>query len=651
MVHDPSGRTATARRFAGAVPILRWLPSYRRRNLAGDVLAGAVVAALLVPQSLGYARIAGVPIEVGLYAVPLALVAYAIFGSSPQLVVGPASTVAIVSGSLVVGITREHPDQVVAVTAALALATGLVLIAVGLMRVGWVAEFLSKPIVTGFVFGLTLTIVVGELPALLGLPKPSGDLLGVLVGTARNLGSVDGLTALVGAVSLAGLFLGGRFAPRVPWGLVTLVAGTALSARLDLAGRGVTTVGPVPSGLPPLGLPRIDPSLVGPVLVGGVSLALVALAEGLAASRMFAARGGYQVRTEQELVGMGAANLAAGISGGLAVAGSLSKTAAAAQAGGRSQVVGLAAAVVVVIAILTITQHIDDLPLAVLSAIVVSAVWRLMDVASLRRYRAIRRADFVAALVAMLGVVVFGPLPGLGIAIATSLLAIIYRSSRPRVEVMGKIDGEKAAWGRLQKHPDRRPVPGVLVVRLDAPLFWANSATIEQRLLDEVAAWPGTRAVVLDLEATTQLDTTTVDGLDHLLEQLRRSGVDLFLVRVLHPVHAVLARAGFLDRLGPEHVWHSISQGVRAARRLTGLKKAAVEAGVEAAEEEPEHPAHAERLAVDVDGLPGPNGLQEHNGSPGQEGPDRAVAPVAGGERRLDAPAGTEDGVDRPGPS
>lgn len=585
-----AGRVLDRACLARVAPIAGWLPTYQRRRLPGDLVAGAVVAALLIPQSLGYASIAGVPLAVGLYGVPLGLLAYAVFGSSPQLVVGPASTVAIVSGSLVAGLTRDRPADVAAVTSALALATGLVLVAVGVMRIGWVAEFLSRPIVTGFVCGLTLTIIVGELPVLLGIPRPEGDLVGVLVGTVQDLGATHGLTALLSVVSLAVLLGGTALTPRVPWGLLVLLSGIVASMAFDLADRGVATVGAVPSGLPPLALPGIDASLVGPVLVAGLSVALIALAEGLSASRLFAAQGGYHVRTEQELVGMGAANLASGLSGGLAVTGSLSKTSAAAQAGGRSQVVGLSAAVVVVVALLTITPYLEELPLAVLSAIVVAAVWRLIDVAALRRYARIRRADFVAALVGLGGVVLFGPLPGLGIAIATSLLAIIYRSSRPRLEVMGKISGEKAAWGRLAKHPDRTPVPGVVVVRLDAPLFWANVATVEQGLLDELARWPDTRALVIDLEATTVLDTTTVDSLAQLVPRLRERGVDVFFVRVLHTAHAVLVRAGFVDLLGPEHVWHSISQGVKAARRITGLKKDAVEAGVEGPEEEQEAP-------------------------------------------------------------
>ena len=570
---DTTTRSQRWERMARVVPMMQWLPEYPRDRLRGDILAGAVVAALLVPQSLGYARIAGVPVQVGLYAVPLALLAYAVLGSSPQLIVGPASTVAIVSGSLVADIARSNPEEAVAITSALAIAAGIVLGVIGLLRIAWLAEFLSKPIVTGFVFGLTVTIIIGELPTLLGIAKPPGDLIGVLVRTLQTISEMHVPTAIVGGVALAMLFGGRKLSPSVPWGLVTLVVAVVASRLLDLQAEGVAVVGDVPAGLPPIGLPLIPRHKLAAVVVGGASLALVALAEGLAATRLFATRGGYRVETERELIGMGAANVAAGFSGGLTVAGSLSKTAAAEGAGGSSQVTGLTAAAVVVAVLVAFTWFFTELPLAVLSAIVVAAVWGLMDVTAMRRYRLVHKADFTAGAVGAGSVVLFGPLFGLGIAIAVSLLAIIYRSSSPRIEVLGKISEEKAAWGRVRGHPDRIPVPGVVVVRLDAPLFWANATAIEERLLTEVAKWPDTRALVLDLEASTQLDTTSADVLLHLADELERLDINLYLARVLHRVEHVLERSGFVDVVDQEgHFWHSISQCVRAARRDTGLK-------------------------------------------------------------------------------
>ncbi|HET7901281.1 MAG TPA: SulP family inorganic anion transporter [Candidatus Nanopelagicales bacterium] len=566
-----AGSPRASRRW---LPVAAWLPAYRASRLPGDVLAGAVVAALAVPQALGYAGIAGVPVQVGLYAIPLALVAYAVLGSSPHLVVGPVSTVSVLSGSLVAGFAHGNVTQAVALTSALAIAAGIGLAIGGIARVGWAVEFLSRPIITGFVFGLVLLIVLGELPSLLGMPPESGDVVARVIGLLGHLGDAQLVTSLVGLVSLAVLFVGARFLPRVPWGLVVLVGSIALSSWLDLASQGVATVGRVPQGVPPLGLPGIDPSDIPPVIVGGLAIGLVALAEGMSAARIFAIRLDYRIDADQELLATGAANVAAGLSGGLGVGGSLSKTASAVRAGSSSQVTGLVASGFALLVLVMFTSSLTDLPRAALSAIVIQAVWGLLDLDALKRYVAVRRNDFLAAIAAMIGVLLLGPLYGLLFAIGQSLLGLVYRSSRVHVDVMGKVPGEKAAWGSAQRHPERRTIDGVLVLRLDVPLFWANATEVVTQVLEAVDEHPGTHSLLLDLEATSQLDTTSVDALDVLLAKLRARGVELYLVRVFQRARAVLRRSGFMDRLGAERMWHSISAGVRAAREVQAERAA-----------------------------------------------------------------------------
>ena len=296
------------------VPAVRWLPRYERGWLRGDVVAGAVVAALAIPQALGYASIAGAPVEVGLYAVPVALIAYAVFGSSRQLVVGPVSTVSVLSGSLLAGFGVAGTARAASYTAALALGSGLVLVTAGFLGVGWVAEFLSKPIVTGFVLGLTVLVILNEVPHLLGVPTPKGQVVERVgsLGESLTRGEADLATVIVSAVSLLVLFGGQRLAPRVPWGLVVLLGGIAASSALDLRARGVEVVGPVPRGLPTPGLPSVAAGDLPALLGAGAALALVGLAEGLSAARLFAARGGYRVDADQELLASGAANLGSG---------------------------------------------------------------------------------------------------------------------------------------------------------------------------------------------------------------------------------------------------------------------------------------------------------------------------------------------------
>ena len=554
------------------LPIVSWAPRYRRRWFGGDLLAGLVVAALAVPQALGYAGIAGVPVVVGIYAIPAALIAYAIFGSSPHLVVGPVSTVSVVSGSIVVPMAAGDTDRAVALTAALAIGAGLGLLAAGLLRLGWAAEFLSRPIVTGFVFGLVLVIIIGEIPKLFGLPPVSGNSIEQSIQLVRSITQLDTLTTLLGVGALAVLFLGARFAPRVPWGLVVLIAAIVISSAADLADRGVVVVGEVPKGLPPIGLPGIELDDIAPVVFGGLAMAMVGLAEGLSAARLFAAKEGYSIDSNQELVGSGAANIAAGISGGLGVAGSLSKTAASRRSGGQTQVTGLMTAIIVLLVLVLLAELLAPLPRAVLSAIVIQAVWGLMDTAALKRYRGIRRNDFVSAIAAMIGVLLFGPLYGLLIAIGQALLGLVYRFSRIDLEVMGRVPDEKAAWGSIRNHPERRTYDGIVVVRLDAPLFWANASDACDGVLACVQeAGDDVRAVLLDLEATSQLDTTSIDALELLLQRLQDRGIDLYLVRVFYQARQTLARAEFIERLGEERMWHSISAGVRAARKAAEL--------------------------------------------------------------------------------
>lgn len=553
------------------LPIAGWLPRYRRSWIAGDLLAGLVVAALAIPQSLGYAGIAGVPIIVGLYAIPLALIAYAALGSSPRLVVGPVSTVSVLSGSLVADLAGGDPSRAVALTSALAIGAGLGLLIGGVLRLGWAAEFMSRPIVTGFVFGLVLLIIIGEIPSLIGIPATSGEVQDRVWTIVTSLDEADLTTVALGIGALAIIVVGARVAPRIPWGLLVLVGGIALSSSLDLASQGVVTVGPVPQGLPPFGLPDIGIGDLSGVAFGGMALAMVGLAEGLSAARMFAARSGTRLDTDQELLATGAANVAAGLSGGLGVAGSLSKTAAADRSGARTQLTGVAAAVIVLVVLVSLTQLLAPLPRAVLSAIVIQAVWGLMDVSAFRRYLRIRRNDFTSALAAMLGVLLLGPLYGLLVAVGLAVLGLVYRSSRVETDVMGRVPEEKAAWGSINDHPERRTYDGIVVLRLDVPLFWANAAEIKDRVLATVDDYPDAQVLLLDLEATSQIDTTSIDMLEELLDLLRARGIDLHLVRVFYRARLTLARAGFLERLGDDRVWHSISAGVRAARATHGL--------------------------------------------------------------------------------
>lgn len=556
-------------------PGLRLLPRYRRQYLPGDLGAGFLVAALAVPQALGYATVAGVPVQVGLYTLPPALLAYALFGSSRLLFVGPVSTVSVLSGSIVRGLSGGDPVLATQLTAALAVVAGIVLVAAGLLRIGWVAQFLSEPIVAGFVAGLVALIVVGEVPGLAGLDVPQGSLTERIWELASHLHQAHAITLCVGLGALVMLFVGSALAPRLPWSLLTLLAGIGVSAWLGLADRGVHVIGALPTGWPLPTVPDLPISQWTGLITGGLAVAAVAIAEGLAAGRAFTVTRSSgrepRVHDNDELIGHGVANLASGVCGGMGVGGSLSKTAANARAGAHTQLSGVFAAVVVLVFVFAATGLLRELPRAVLSAIVIHAVWGLVRPSDFRDYARVRRNDFVGSMVAFFGVLALGPLGGLLVAVAQSLLGLVYRSMQVNIDEMGRVSGEKAAWGSVANDPSRRTYSGIVVLRPDGPLFWANAAAITDRIRHESGEREGLRAVVLDLEATNQFDVTTTGRLTELLRHLRSTGVDLYLVRVFGDVKTVLARAGFLDELGPDHVWHSIAAGVKAAKRAPGL--------------------------------------------------------------------------------
>lgn len=540
---------------------------FSRSTMRGDLLAALVVTALMVPQSLGYAALAGAPVQTGLYALPLALGVYAFVGSSPQLIVGPVSTVSVLTGSIVASHGAKSPQEALALVTALAIISGLILMVAGFLRLGWVADFLSKPIVTGFVFGLSILIVVGEIPTLLGLPRGSGNFFGRVSGIAGHLGEIQPKNAAVGAVALAVLFLGPRIKSVVPWGLVVVIGGLVVAKFVDFPAAGIAEIGKVPSGLPGLAIPDLSVGDMGGLLASGAALAMVGLAESLSAARLFASQNGYHVDANRELIGTGAANVAAGFSGGIGVGGSLSKTAAADNSGGRSPLTSLATMGLVVVVVLFFAPSLGGLPKVVLSAVVVHAVWPLMDLNALARYRSIRRNDFVGALAALVGVLVLGTLYGLLAAIAQSILGLIYRTSRIEVDVLGKVRSEKAAWGSVDRNPKNPTVNGIMVLRLTKPLFWVNAAAAVELITTEIEAEPDTEAVIINMEATNQLDTTSADALGELIGHLHRHGIDVHLVRVIYPTRQVLEASGVHDILGPDHMWRTISQGVKAAKK------------------------------------------------------------------------------------
>jgi len=561
VAEQPPGRHDHA--LARRIPILGWLPRYDRHLLSGDVVAGATVAAIVVPEGVAYAGLAGMPPQAALYAAPVALLAYAVFGRSRHMIVGATSAVSIMSAAIVAELTPESADRFIALSTELALLVGLLFLLFGVLKLGFIAQFFSESVLKGFVFGLAMVIAIGQAAKLFGLERPEGDFFEKAWQIISHLDETNPWAFFIGATSLALLFGIERFAHRVPGALVALVYGIGLVTILGLGDR-LPIVGTIPAGLPTMAIPELYLRDLWLLLPGALGLVLVTFAEHIGPVRQLASRHRYDTDSNQELIALGTANVGAGFFRGFAQGGSLSRSAANDAAGGQSQVSGLVAAALVLLVAALFTPLFYNLPEATLGAIVIHAVWGLFDVAALRRYARLNRPDLVLAVAALLGVLVLDTLPGLVVAVVLSLVLLIYKASRPHIATLGRSpDGTHV--GDLAQHPDYRPVAGVLTVRPDAPLFFANGTVLRDAIRAEVrAASPRPRAVLLDLEATSETDLPTNDMLGELAEDLEAEGVELRLARVRAPVRQLLTASGVAAQIGDGRIHRRVDDGLRA---------------------------------------------------------------------------------------
>jgi len=542
--------------LAWAIPATEWLPRWRSL-LKRDAVAALAVWAVLVPQSMAYANLAGVPPVYGLYAAIAGLLVYGLLGTSRQLNVGPSSGVAVMTAATVAPLATGDGGTYLALSAALALVTGLILMVGGLARLGFVAEFLARPVLVGYFIGLALTIVVAQLPALLGMPTSSGGFFEKLWDTLGNLGEVDVWTALVGGASLA-LVLGLHVAaPRVPGALIAVIAGIGAARLFDLSEQDVALLGPVPSSFPELGLPDIPFSDFQRVLWSAAGVALVAYAESIAAARKFAVANGYEVDANRELIAIGAANVGAGLSQGFPIDASASRTTVGDGMGQRSQLAGLLNAVLVVATIVLLTGFFADLPTATLAAIVIAAVLPLIRRGELQRLWRLDVVDFALAALCLLGVLFAGVLGGIVIAVIASLAALVYRSFTPHVAVLGRLHGgeegdEDYGFRDLSRHPDGETYPGLVIFRFDQEIFFANAMMFRDHIRELVAgAAPRVRTVIVDASAVTHVDTTGLDMIGELQRELARHGVELVFARLKGPAHDVLETAEAAGAIEP----------------------------------------------------------------------------------------------------
>lgn len=547
------------------LPVTDWFPHYERGWLTGDIMAGLTVWALLVPEALAYAGIAGVPVQYGLYAAPLALLAYAIFGGSRRLVVGPSSTVAIVSASVVAPLAAGGgDDRYIALTIALAVMVGAVLVAAGMARLGFVAKFLAKPVLDGFIIGLALTIAIGQAGKLLGVGTSGDTAVQKAVSILSKAGDWGWLPLLVGGGSIALLFLIGKYLPRLPAAIIAVIVTTLLAYLLNLSQHGLALVGDIPAGLPSWMLSGVGLEDLYHLLPGALAVALVGYTESIAVAKEDAARHDYEIDANQEMIANGVANLGAGLFQGFAVNGSLSKSAACETAGGRTQIVSVFCALLTLGTMLFLTGLFSYLPEATLGAVVIHALWKYFRWDGLVRLWRVRKPDFLLSAAALLGTLLFGVLPGIMIGVVLSLVLLIQRAGSPNSSVLGREPGGDG-FADIMKNPTYQTIPGLLIYRFDAPLVFPNAERFAGELRALVkAAEPEVRSVIIDFEVMSDMDTTAGDQFSEVLAGLRRLGVTVMLARVHSPVREFMRIDGLLEEVGEENIYPRVMDAAAA---------------------------------------------------------------------------------------
>jgi sulfate permease, SulP family len=552
-------------RLARILPIVGWARTYDRRWLRGDLVAGIAVTAMIVPKNLGYADIAGIPVENGLYAAAAGAIIYALFCTSRHISTGPSSSLAAVAGGAVI-LSAVTGPQAAQLVAAIALVTGLLFLVMAALRMGWIARFLSRAVVTGFLAGAAIDVIIGELPKLTGTSATGTNAWQELASWARGLADTQVATLVIGALALVTIIGLRMVAPRVPGALILVVGGLVASSLLDLGARGVALVGPVPSGFPAPMLPPLEvvTAHVPEILIASLALVLIGFSQTAGDARTFATRHGYRVDIDQESVAQGMANLGAGVFQGMPVSTSLSASSLNESAGARTPVASLAAGALVLATLVLLAPLFADLPKAILAAVIVDAVlFGMIDIGEMRRLRRVKRFDFWIAMAAVLGVLSAGVLLGVVIGIVLSVGWLLHVATGPAMPLLGRQPGTHV-FRDLDEHPEGETYPDVAALRIDGGIFFATAESLDDRVRSVLDLQPGLRTLVLDLEGVNFVDAQGAAKLTELLGRLASEGQTLRLAHVKPNVLEVLIAEGFLELLGPERVHGTVHRAVKA---------------------------------------------------------------------------------------
>jgi high affinity sulfate transporter 1 len=557
----------------------KWVPGWQAVReydgawLRSDVVAGLVMTSMLVPVGIAYAQAAGLPGINGLYATIVPLVAYAVFGPSRILVVSPDSALSALILAVVLPLGSANAQHAVAVGAAMAIVSGVICVAAGLAGLGFITDLLSKPIRYGYMNGIAVTVIVSQIPKLLGFSGSQHDVLHQIVEIAAKLSTREvNVTALaIGSMALA-LILMLKRAPRVPGMLIAVGLSTVAVAIFDLAQRaGVAVLGPLPAGLPGIRVPLVGWNELSTIVSGGVAVALVSFADTSVLSRVYAAKLRTRVDTSQEMVAIGVANLAAGVFQGFPISSSSSRTAVAEAAGAKTQLAGLVGAATIGLLLLFAPALLRDLPQAALAAVVIASAIGFMEIADLRRIYRIQQWEFWLSIVCFVGVAVLGTIPGIALAITLAVIEFLWDGWRPHSAVLGRVDKVKG-YHDITRYPHARQIPGLVLFRWDAPLFFANAEFFHQRVANAIDSAPTpVRWLVVAAEPVTSVDVTAADVIVDLDDALREAGIELRFAEMKDPVKDKLKRFGLYERFGESMFYQTVGEAVAAYRESTDI--------------------------------------------------------------------------------
>jgi high affinity sulfate transporter 1 len=565
-----SGVASAAHRL---LPILDWIPSYRRDWLLPDVLAGLALWAVMVPEGMAYAGIVGVPPIMGLYTIVPALLAYALLGTSRQLVVGPDTATGLISAVTVGAIATQGTAEFNSLTSTLAVLIGLFFFSFGVMRMGWVASFIPTPVMRGFIEGLVYVTIIGQVPHLLGISGASGNFFTKLWHILQHLPDVSFAPALTGLLSLSAMLLLRRLAPAIPAALVVMALATIVIGLLGGEATGVHVAGHLPSGLPHLTLPNLDTSIISELTPGALAIVLVGYAEALGAAKAAALQSGGDIDPNQELVAHGPANILSGLFGGFLVVGSLSKTSVATSAGARSQIANLVAAVFSFLTLIFLTPLFRNMPQPALAAIVIAAMLHLTKPSYLMHLLARSRWSFANAVIVIAGELTLGVLQGIALGVVLALVTLVYLTSHPQGAELGQLPGTEA-YRNVEHHPEAVTFPGLLIWRVAGDLFFASIGRVSTALKEALAARPDVRCVLLDCAAVNFIDVSAGDELLSLVKELQKSGITVAFARVRDAVRDDMRRAGTEAIVGASNFHERTTDGVRAWQQQFGSSAA-----------------------------------------------------------------------------